>query len=68
MYVNPHNRIDRAASLAFACDAALRSPRRCRPASWPHDQARAKLSLRVARINPLGELAARGIRLTSRRT
>ena len=69
MYVNPANRIDRAASLAFACDAG-------RPVASPlpsclvaHDQATEKPLFHVARVNPLGELAARGgMRPTSRRT
>lgn len=70
MYVNPANRIDRAASLAFAsargfglviaCDAG-------RPVASPlpfcldgSDEATPRLLFHVARPNPLGALALKG--------
>jgi transcriptional regulator len=70
MYVNPANRIDRAASLAFAAARGFGLVIACdggRPVASPlpfrledADAATPRLIFHVARPNPLGAIAAKG--------
>ncbi len=70
MYVNSPNRIDRAASLAFAAERGFGLVIGCaagRPVASPlpfclegRDEATPRLLYHVARVNPLGALAADG--------